>query len=220
MRIVTAACSLIAAAAVSLALSPASLAAEPALANPGAVTEVFTTANVTEILTALGAQEVGVRDVNNRKIVDFKSGEARFHAGLNSCDDKIGGCYSMVMIVAFEGASPYSLESFNSFNREYPFVSATKLEGNVYAVTRMLIAQGGITKQNIAINLASFAQAPAVIGNHLASQVVAGVQQNGGRFQPVGLATGKPMTRALSTAEITYLLDRVKTPASPSLDLR
>ena len=122
--------------------------------------EALTPANVSEILTELGAQEVGSRDVDKKKVVDFKSGDMTFHILLVACETRSDGCLAMVMATAFDpGQTSYSLESFNSFNREYPFVSAIKLEGNKYAVTRMLVVEGGVTKKNIAVNIVEFRRA-------------------------------------------------------------
>lgn len=222
MRIITAAYAFAATSAILMAFSPGTLAAESALTNPGTIIEGLSAANVSEILTELGAQEVATREVNKTTIVDFKSAAVGFHLVLAACNARPGQCLAMIMLVGFDsGETSYPLETFNSFNRDNPFASAIKMEGSRFVVTRMLVSDGGITKKNIALNIASFASAPQVVEKHLASQVIAGVQHNGGRFQPASMAApASPRHVSLSSSEILFIVGRQKMPGQTNLSVR
>lgn len=218
MRVIATAYAFLAAIFImSIGGSPAQ-AAETSLTNPDLVLQALTAANVSEILTELGAQEVAARDIENGKVVDFKSAGDQFHAALLGCSAKPEGCFAMVMLVAFdEGQTTHPLEAYNAFNRENPFASVNKLEGGKYAVTRMVVAEGGLTKKNIAVNFSGFAGAPQAIAKHWASQIIAGVQQNGGQLQPASLSTASERSVTLSPGEIKSIVDRLRLPKPVSM---
>jgi len=193
-----------AALAAAITITPA-VAAD--LTNPTANVEHMKAAEVAALLTELGAGEVQVVQDNGEQFILFKNGEIPFNVGFVACEGSTG-CLGMVLVVGFDfGTTRYPMELFNSFNKEHPFVSAIQLDGGKFAVSRMVVTEGGVTKKNLATNIAGFASAPGSIMTYLSSQFVAGYQPNGAApFQPVTMNKGPLRPVPLTKAEI----DQVK----------
>ena len=192
-----------AALAASIAITPA-LAAD--LTNPTATVEHMKPAEVAALLTELGAGEVQVLQENGEQFILFKNGAVPFNIGFVACEGQTG-CLGMVLVVGFDfGATRYPMELFNSFNKEHPFVSAIQLDGGKFAVSRMVVTEGGITRKNLATNIAAFASAPGSIMTYLSSQFVAGHQPNDpAPFQPVTMNKGPLRPVPLSKTEIDQI---------------
>ena len=166
----------------AFAITVAALSAMPATAaqitNEKSQIEFVTTDNIAALLTELGAQQVQAQASGKSKSVTFQDGQIPYSVVLGVCDQGTGAnCEAAIMVVIFEGGTNnYALDSFNTFNKEHPFVSAIKLEENRFALSRMVVTTGGVSKKNLGVNIASFAQGPGALMQYLASQLVAGYQ--------------------------------------------
>ena len=134
----------------ALAFGAATFTATPAIAepltNPAAQLEKLSIDNLSEILRELGAQQIEPSTSAAGKSVTFRDGNIPYHMILAGCDKAGGACIATVMLVVIDGGSAtYPLDSFNSFNKDNSFVSAIKLEGTKFAVTRMIVTSGGIS---------------------------------------------------------------------------
>jgi hypothetical protein len=203
----------------ALAFGAATLAATPAiaepLANPAAQLEKLSIDNLSEILRELGAQQIEPSTSAAGKSVTFRDGNIPYHMILAGCDKAGGACIATIMLVVIDGGSSnYPLDSFNSFNKDNSFVSAIKLDGTKFAVTRMIVTSGGISRQNMAVNIANFAQSPNEIIKFLSAQLVAGYENGGAtQFQRAGLGmTQMPHAVLATPAEIGQILQSVKAP--------
>ncbi|MEQ1752629.1 MAG: YbjN domain-containing protein [Micropepsaceae bacterium] len=151
------------------------------LTNEKSTIDYFTADNVSGLLKELGAQQVQVQSSDTGKSVTFQDGAIPYNAILTVCNKTTGAnCEATILVVIFEGSTSYPVDAFNNFNKEQSFVTAVKLEENKYAISRMLLSSGGVTKKNVAVNIASFASAPAKVMQYLSSQLVAGYQDGQG----------------------------------------
>ena len=219
MRVIATAYALLAATiALGASVGTQASAAELAIKNPGSQMELLTTASIKDLVTELGGQKAEAHDEAKDKSVTFMDGDVPFHLILIGCEEKSGGCLGMVMLVAIDaGATNHPLEAFNSFNTNNSFVTAVKLDGNKYAVTRMLVTEGGVTKKNVGVNIVNFAIAPEMIMKHLASQVVAGVQQDGAQLQTASVGTSRAQAIRLSPAELAHFAETQHLPKQSGL---
>lgn len=204
--------------AIFAAIAFAGTAHAAGLTDPTAIIENLTTENMTALVQELGGDQIQVNEGDGIKIIQFRSGSIPFNLAF-ACEKGTAVCVGLFMLVAIDpGTTHYPLELFNTFNKDHPFVSAVALDGNKYGVGRMLLTDGGVTKRNIALNLATFSLAPEAIMKFLASQLVAGYQQGGSaRFLPASMGTtyGRPVRLSpREFSEIARNALRSRTPAA------
>jgi hypothetical protein len=199
----------------SLATTPAR-AAEAADANYTAITADL----ISGLVTELGGTEVQIHDQGKEKIITFKNGDTPFNLGVALCETRPNGCIALIMAVGFDpGNTHYPVELFNSFNKENPFVSTFQIDGNKFAVTRMVLVDGGVTRKNLAVNIATFAAAPGELMTYLNSQLVAGYQ-SGGAFQRAGFSSGFARPVRLGPNDMAQIMRRQRLPTSDRLPTR
>lgn len=184
------------AAATLLSIAPyAAQAAEPAeppITEPMSLIDTVTAEGLTTLLTELGAQNIETRDTPNGKLITFMDGALPYNMSIALCDIRPGKCLGLSMAVIMDmGTTSYSLEALNSFSRDNLFVTALKLDGNKVGFGRIWLVDGGVTKKNMAINIASFIVTLHQGLKTLQSQVVAGVQPDGS-YKPTSLNQSKP----------------------------
>lgn len=195
-------------AGLAAALSP-SLAEppEPPITNPGAIVDNLTAENVSELIRELGGQQIETRDVEGKKLVTFMDGNIPYNLGIALCDIRPGKCLALSLAVVINpGTTSYPLEIFNNFNKDNLFVTLIKLDSNRFGVGRVLLVDGGVTKKNLAINVASFALAFQEAMKYLSSQLVAGYQQNG-TFQRAGFGTASPRPVLATPQEMARIME-------------
>lgn len=215
MRTVTAFISLAIAAATGFAANTLLRPMTPLTATPARAAESadvpmtsITAETVSQIVTGLGGTEVRIHDQDKEKIVTFQDGETPFNLGIGLCDIRPGGCVGLTMIVGFDpGATHYPVELFNAFNQQNPFVSTFQIDGNKFAVARMILVDGGVTRKNIEANIANFAVAPGELMQYLNSQLVAGYQPNG-TFRPANFGMGGLRPVRLDPRQVADIMRR------------
>ena len=184
-----------------------SFAAEPPISNPGAQMENLTVANVSEILTELGAQTVEPHETTDgKKIITFTDKGIPYNVGI-VCDG--GTCTGLVMIVAMAaGSGKYPLEMVNASNKENMLVTVTKLDEEKIGIGRVMVTDGGVTKKNVAINVATFVGAVQSTIKFLTSQLVAGIQQGSpATFQRASMDTTPLRPVALNSSEMGAIIN-------------
>ncbi len=147
--------------------------------------EGFSEANVTSVLTRLGAADVKrVKVEGDIIVIEYTANGMPFRAVLLHCDNP-PGCLGLLLGIPlkFEGAT-LSHDIINGFNENYPFGKAHRIDnGAVVVFTRYVIADGGISEINLGINIAVLAAMPSVFAKYMQTQIVASV---GGRaFQAI-----------------------------------
>ena len=201
---------------IAIATAPYASAADLQLKDPTSQIENLTPENITAILTELGAQQIETHAVEGgHKLVTFKDGEVPFNLGFGLCDVRPGSCLALIMVVGFDpGTTHYPLELFNTFNRDNSFVSVVQLDGNKFAVSRMLFTDGGVSRKNVALNIANFAAAPAEVMKFLTSQLVAGYDQgSAAQFQRASLGAAQPRMVPIAAAEMVAIVKAQRVPA-------
>lgn len=162
--------------ALALTLAPAIAAepAEPPISNPSSLVDNANAEQMAEMLRELGAQQVEVREAEGSKVVGFMDGNIPYNVGFGLCEVRPGKCLAMTMLVIVNmgTAEAPPLETLNNANGGM-FVTAVKLDGNRFAVGRVLLVDGGVTKKNVAINLGSFVLTFNALMKNLSNQVVA-----------------------------------------------
>lgn len=170
---------LFAAAVASQALL-ASAPANAAEALTKTAIEGFSEANVSSVLTRLGAADVKRVKVDDDTIVlEYVANGLPFRAVLLHCD-QAPGCLGLLLGIPLklEGTTVAN-ETVNGFNENYPFGKAYRVDnGAAIVLTRYVIADGGISEINLGINIAVLAAMPSIFVKHMQSQIVASV---GGR---------------------------------------
>jgi hypothetical protein len=172
-----------------------------------------TVENMTELLTELGAQQVQVHEGEGMTVLTFRDGDVPYNVGITLCNVRPGKCVAVTfMVIVDPGATSYSLEAFNAFNRDSLFVTLVKLDGNRFGVGRILLIDGGVTKKNLAINLGSFALTFRAALQYLSGQVVAGFEPPRGSIQRLDYrampravrATPQELVRVMNTMSKQY----------------
>ena len=196
---------LAACAVAAMLVAAPSFAAEPPISNPGSQMENLTLANVAEIVTELGAQNVEQHDTDGNKIVTFTDQNIPYNM-LLVCE--AGNCTGLVMLVAMEtGTNKYPLEVLNASNKENILVTITKLDEQKIGIGRAMITEGGVTKKNVAINVATFVGSVQTSIKYLASQLVAGIQQGSpAQFQRTSLDSPVPRPVFLQSSEMAAIM--------------
>lgn len=195
--------------ALSLALAlPAFAAGEPdALTNPTMVMDSLTAESVAEIVRELGGQQVQVREGEGKKIVTFVDGTIPYNLGIVQCEIRPGKCVGLIMVVIVDGGK-FSLENINARNKSDLFVSVAKFDETRTGIGRALLVDSGVTKKNIAMNIASFAGAVQLAIKTLNEQLIA----SGPGFQRAGLMQSPPARAVLlaprDTARIIAAFDK------------
>jgi hypothetical protein len=169
--------SLAAAAVLTAAPALAADAPEPPITNPMSIVDSVGPEQFADLMRELGAQQVQIREAEGQKIVTFFNGEVPYNVGFSLCDIRPGKCLALTMIVVINlgtGTAP-ALETLNAANGGM-YVTAVRVDANRFAVGRVEIVDGGVTKKNLAINAGSFIVTFQALMRSLNEQVVASVQ--------------------------------------------
>lgn len=151
-----------AAMAAATAYAPAALAAD--------VMTHFTVDRMTAMLKAAGATEIETKKPEPAvEIITFNDGKGTVNMILLDCAAQ--GCSSMQLGVFFEKDDRYSLSALNSYNAVYLNAQAALLKSGNVTLVRLVVADGGITEDNVKANLQIFLDAPALFEKTIQGQV-------------------------------------------------
>lgn len=184
--------SAIAIAALTACVMPAGAAG---LTNEKSQIETLTAANVTEILTELGARDVQSAERNGKTVITFKDGEVGYNAGI-ICDNL--GCTTLYLLLALNtGDKRYSLDDINAANKANFLVQVVQHDQDTIFMSHAMFTDGGVAKKNIAVTIASFVRAVGESYKILTSRIVASnTRGQTSPFQPVSMANrGLPSER-------------------------
>jgi hypothetical protein len=158
---------------------------EPPLTNPMTLWDSVTPEGVAETVRELGGQQVEVRGTGADKIVSFVDGNLPFNLAVTICDVRPGKCVGLVMLVIMDtGTTKFSLDALNAQGQKNVYVSVVKFEDNKFGIGHALLVDSGVTKKNVAMNIATFASSVREVLKGLSTQVVA---SNGAQFKPASL---------------------------------
>lgn len=168
------------ASAALLLAAPAFAQSEPSLSNPTSLIDNADPEQVAALMRELGATNVEVRGANADRVVGFQVGAVPFNVGFSACNVRPGKCLSMTtLVVVNSGDQPApALDALNTVNANM-FLTLARLDANRFAVGRVHLLDGGVTKKNLVVNIATFILAFDETMKALSNQVVAGVQPRG-----------------------------------------
>ena len=114
------------------------------------VVRSITTADLEAIALASG-HEVTDRDTDKHQVVAKTEADFKYVLNGTACADD-GTCKGINMVVSYSWSDEMSLESLNKANVQYAAASIWK-SGTAVGVSRYLILDGGMTIENIKVNL-------------------------------------------------------------------
>ncbi len=162
-------------------------AAEPAdspLANPDKIYDSVTLEGVVEILREMGAQQVEIKEAGGQKSILMVDGGVPYNVATGLCDKRPGKCLVLGILVMVEnGSGGYPLDALNVINKNNMFVTLFKEDSAKFGVSRLQLVDGGVTKRNLVINIASFVATFREAMQQLSTQTIAGYQYGSGRYQ-------------------------------------
>jgi hypothetical protein len=170
-------------ASASLAFAGAAAAAEPAeppIANPDQIISSVTTESLADLLREMGAPQVEIREAGGQKVIVFSESGMPYNMQTAMCDLRPGKCIAFAVVALLEtGTTTVSLDSINSANKGNIYLTMFKLDGSKIGAGNMQLIDGGVTKRNVAINIASFIVTFRQLLKNMQGQTIAGVQNNG-----------------------------------------
>jgi hypothetical protein len=185
-------------AALSLALAAPVMATDDLpnpVANPTLVMDSITAEDIAAIVRELGGQNVQIGQAEGRNVVTFSDGGVPYNLGIVQCDVRPGKCVGLILVVVIEGGQ-ISLTTINTRNKSDVFLSVAKFDETRTGIGRAHLIDSGVTRNNIALNIAAFAGAVPAAIKTLNEQVVASAPQpqflranpaSNPRFRPVRL---------------------------------
>lgn len=156
--------------AMLAALSLAVFSTTQASADSPVVTS-FTPEQLTEIVTALSGSEFENKTLESgTKILRFKAYDLHYTLVFRVCKPD---CRGLLMLINFntDGVN-VTTDMLNEFNSKFDYATASLEKGQVI-VARYVIADGGVTTENIGANILNFFYVPKVLIDHIkANQTV------------------------------------------------
>jgi hypothetical protein len=170
------------AAALSLAFVSA-LGVAPAAAADPLITQ-FTTQNVSDVLKELGATEIKtVKGDDGTDSVSFTYDSGPFLFSIINC--KKAPCHDLQMAIFYEKDAAFTPGFANTFNGKWLDATAIALADGTLMMNRLVIANGGVTKENLRENMSIFVNVPNLIADQLkAVTTVSAPPAAGTTFQP------------------------------------
>ncbi len=183
---------LVAAAIVFAVPAQAAEPAEPALANANQVIDNLTLESIADLLREMGAQQVEIKEVGNQRGILMVDGGIPYNVAVGLCDRRPGKCLVLgIMVVIENGAGGYPLDTLNTVNKNNLFVTLYKVDSAKFGVGRLHLVDGGVTKRNLAINVASYVATFRDVMQQLQNQTIASVRP--GAYQQASF--GRPQLR-------------------------
>lgn len=134
------------------------------------VLESLTLERMSAILIEAGAEDV--KPGKNPNILTFKSGARSYIVVLSECDETGKNCALATIGRAIKAKLP--LEVLNKVNDRYSgLVSASRIDENTIALFHAAIVGGGVTANNIAINMVWYVNETPQFEEFIKSQLVA-----------------------------------------------
>lgn len=167
----------------------------------------FTEANVSALLSKLGATGVSSSKDGNTTVVRFEVNGATHVAAIVACPQGQPGCLGLLLLVPVAlSEGTFAHEVVNGFNEASGFGKAVRSnDGKSVLITRYVISDNGILEGNLAVNISVFTAMPNQFARFLASQVVASADK--GTAQPVAMSSEPKKSEIAPHSEFQSLYD-------------
>lgn len=146
----------------------------------------LTSDRLTTMLKASGATEVeATKPEAGVEVVTFNDGTGTVTLVLMEC--VADGCGLLQMSIVFEKDDRFTLSALNSFNATFLNAQAAIMPSGNIGLIRLYLPGGGVTENNLRLNLQVFLESPRLLEKHIQSQVTASVDTKPGTAQPVAV---------------------------------
>lgn len=171
----------------------------------------LTSDRLSTILKAAGATEIeATKPEAGVEVVTFSDGTGTVNLVLMDCT--ADGCGTLQMSIIFEKDARFTLSALNSYNATYLNAQAAIMPSGNIGLIKLYLPGGGVTEDNVRLNLAVYLESPALFEKHIQSQVTASVDTKPGAAQPVTapkaltLGVDAPLTAAKPKFDVTKWL--------------
>jgi hypothetical protein len=170
-------------------LSSPTFAAEPPITNPNQLIESVTAESVSQLMTELGGQNVQIIDAGTAKIVRFEDGGTPYGFTPTGCSPQ-NVCTGLSLLVVVDNSQTnFPADTLLNASKENPLVSFFKIDNTKFAVGRIALVDGGVTKKHLAYETALFVAAYREAKKKLDAQLVASARP--GPFQRASYGNGR-----------------------------
>jgi hypothetical protein len=200
------------AAKATLAVALAAFGTAPAFAAEALWTE-FTVANVTEVLTGVGATDIKAgQDSEGNKTLDMTFADGPAQLTFVSCRDG-SPCKGVQIAIGYSKLGDTFNAAFaNRFNKSWLAATAIAEDDGSLTLADYVIAKGGISRDSLRENLLQFLTAPAMLAEEIAKLQVASAPPTA----PTLTAVSAPNAAALLRRSVSGRMTARRTaPAKP-----
>jgi hypothetical protein len=170
-------------------LSSSAFAAEPPITNPNQLIESVTAESVAQLMTELGGQNVQIFDAGTAKVVRFQDGGINYNFTPTGCSEQ-NVCTGLSLLVVVDNSQAnFPAETLLGANKDNPLVSVFRIDSTKFAVGRIALVDGGVTKKHLAYETALFVAAYREAKKKLEAQLIASARP--GPFQSVSYGNGR-----------------------------
>ncbi|NOT38905.1 MAG: hypothetical protein HOP13_00260 [Alphaproteobacteria bacterium] len=158
--------------AVAFALPAQS--AEPPITNPQKIIDNATPETFAEIVRELGGQNVEIKREGDYTGIVFMDGNVPYNIGFTFCKVVPGKCLiASILVLVDNGKGGYPLETLNKQNKDFGFLTLYRDDPTKFGAGRLILVDGGVTKKNVAMEIALFVQSFRTTMKDLESQLIA-----------------------------------------------
>jgi hypothetical protein len=157
---------------------------------------------LSDMFKAAGATKIEVtKPEEGVEIVSFDDGNGMIDFVLMNC--KSDGCATLQMTIAFEKDDRFTLSAINSYNAKILNAQAAQQKSGHVTLVKLYVPGGGVTEENLKLNIAIFLKAPELFVKHVQEQVTVSLNQPGAvtptEIKPTAAAT-QPRSLELGVA--------------------
>ena len=156
--------------------------------------------SVGRLVAEIGGQKVETREEGEKKYVTFYDGEQPYIIAITLCDAKPGKCMALMQLALVDtGATKITSEQMDKLNGD----------GNKIGFGRILIVDGGVTRQNLAINIAGFVVTFQEEMKKLAGQLTSSLERSGNTAAAAAMANTHFRPVQADPRHIRYVSDQL-----------
>ena len=155
--------------------SSAALATNAQISNGAAVIDTLDVQAVGAIISELGEQNVEVSDKGDAKSVTYVDEGQPYLTVVTLCDFKPGKCLALIQLTIVDlGTTVITSDQIVKLAGDNIFLTVFKPEGkgNLIAFARVMMIDGGVTRQNLAVNIENYVDTSRSTIRTLASKLI------------------------------------------------
>jgi len=198
------------AAVATLAMFGVSGASAADVSDATSIVDSLDVTSVGRLVAEIGGQKVETREEGEKKYVTFYDGEQPYIIAITLCDAKPGKCMALMQLALVDtGATKITSEQMDKLNGDSLFLTGFTLDGNKIGFGRILIVDGGVTRQNLAINIAGFVVTFQEEMKKLAGQLTSSLERSGNTAAAAAMANTHFRPVQADPRHIRYVSDQL-----------